>query len=168
VFEQWLVYEAADVRVTFAEHARLEKPVRVHGSTVLEPGAPAIWFTFPGRAHDIGRFHLRDGTFTGLYADVLTPVEFVDRLTWKTTDLFLDLWLDRHGGCELLDEDELNAAVSAGWLTTAQELAARSESIRLLAAWTEGTWPPAVVNEWTLKRAQAALAELQAAGTKNR
>src|SRR5690625_7056866 len=62
---------------------------------ILEAGAPAIWFTFPGLWHDIGRFYLLDDTFTGYYTNIMTPVEFHDPLRWSTTDLFLDHWLDR-------------------------------------------------------------------------
>ena len=55
--------------------AGISSPMVVAGRTILEPGAPVVWFTFPGRAHDIGRFHAAGGTFTGYYANVLTPVE---------------------------------------------------------------------------------------------
>jgi predicted RNA-binding protein associated with RNAse of E/G family len=102
---------------------------------------------------------LRDGTFTGIYGNVLTPVEFLEPFTWKTTDLFLDLWLDRTGGIELLDEDEYEAAVTAGWLSATQAQEARMEILRLLKGWRAGSWPPSVVHEWTLERAGEVLAE---------
>jgi predicted RNA-binding protein associated with RNAse of E/G family len=55
--------------------AGVTRPTVVNGRAVLEPGAPVVWFTFPGRHHDIGRFHTADGAFTGCYANILTPVE---------------------------------------------------------------------------------------------
>ena len=55
--------------------AGVTRPTVVNGRAVLEPGAPVVWFTFPGRHHDIGRFHTADGTFTGCYANILTPVQ---------------------------------------------------------------------------------------------
>ena len=34
-----------------------------------------VWTTYRGDVwHDVGRFHLADGTFTGYYANILTPV----------------------------------------------------------------------------------------------
>ena len=58
----------------------------------LERGSDAVWFTFPGLWHDIGRFHRSDGTFTGIYANILTPPLIQPDGVWHTTDLFLDLW----------------------------------------------------------------------------
>src|SRR4051794_37728926 len=74
VFRQIVVAETGSYVVTLLESAPLRKAVRVAGRVVLEPGAPVVWITYPGRWHDLGRFHLADGTFTGVYANVLTPV----------------------------------------------------------------------------------------------
>jgi predicted RNA-binding protein associated with RNAse of E/G family len=143
----------------------------VDEAIVLEVGAPVVWFTFPGKSHDIGRFHLRDGSFTGLYANIVTPVDFENcsstgidtkstgqnRLEWRTTDLYLDLWLGPAGEVPvLLDEAELSAAVAARHIGEESAATARREAVSLLTAWHEGTWPPPIVNEWTLERARAA------------
>ncbi|MDP9348291.1 MAG: hypothetical protein M3P24_04000, partial [Gemmatimonadota bacterium] len=72
VFEQALVEDAGEYVVTLLESAALRSPVTAGGRVVLEPGAPVVWFTYPGAWHDVGRFHLADGTFTGCYANVLT------------------------------------------------------------------------------------------------
>jgi uncharacterized protein len=127
--------------------------VVVAGSPVLEPTSPVVWFTFPGQWHDIGRFHLPDGTFTGYYANVLTPVR-LDSDDWRTTDLFLDVFVTPAGGIHLLDADELAAAEERGWLDAQLALRARLEAERLIHSATAGTWPPPVVDEWTLARAE--------------
>ncbi len=158
MFEQWLVYEADDVVVTLLERAELVTPLCVADTPILEPGAPVVWFTFPGQGHDLGRFHLRDGTFTGLYANLLTPVVFEDRLRWRTTDLFLDVWLGRAGGFEVLDAAELAAALAQGSVSEEQARSARVELERMRAAWQQGSWPPQIVWEWTLERARTAIA----------
>src|SRR5690606_31683099 len=119
------------VTVTFLEEARLDKPIAIGGATVLEPGAPIVWFTFPGVWHDIGRFHRRDGTFTGFYANVLTPVEMHDAGKWSTTDLFLDVWLRPDGSVEVLDEYELEEALGEGWIDAATAVEARREAERV-------------------------------------
>jgi uncharacterized protein len=155
VFRQRLLQREAGCVVTFMERTALPAPVRAGGRTILEPGAPVVWFTFDAAWHDIGRFHTLDGRFTGCYANILTPVRYRAPLEWETTDLCLDVWLDADGGTMLLDEDDLDAALAAGALAPELADAARREAQRLLAAAGAGTWPPDVVARWTLERARA-------------
>jgi predicted RNA-binding protein associated with RNAse of E/G family len=127
---------------------------------VLEPGAPVVWTTYAGEWHDVGRFHLADGTFTGTYANVLTPVEMHGGV-WTTTDLCLDVWLGADGRVEILDRDEFDAARAAGWMDDATAARALAEAERLAGAARRGEWPPAHVREWTLERARAASSDGQ-------
>jgi predicted RNA-binding protein associated with RNAse of E/G family len=153
VFRQQLLHETAGCTVTLLEHAQIEKPMIVRGRSVLERGSPIVWFTFPGLWHDIGRFHLPDGRFTGFYANMLTPVRIVSPLVWETTDLFLDVWLD-DDGTVLLDEHELDAAAAAGNVSPELATTARDEAARLLDAARAGAWPPSICAEWTLDHAR--------------
>lgn len=154
LFEQSIVEERADRVVTFMPAAGIRKPVTAGGQTILEPGAPVVWFTYPGLWHDIGRFHLSDGRFTGCYANVLTPVAMEGR-RWETTDLFLDLWVPAEGAPMLLDEDELDAAERNGWVTPETATRARGHARSLLEGARRGDWPPVHVTEWTLERVLA-------------
>lgn len=155
-FRQRVLADDGECVVTFLESAELPKPVRAGTRVILEPGAPVVWFTFRGLWHDVGRFHLRDGTFTGFYANVLTPVEMEgDR--WRTTDLCLDVWMGADGGVQLLDEDELADAERHGWTTAETAARARAEAADLLERAREERWPPALLHEWTLERARAAI-----------
>lgn len=156
LFTQELLEVRPDCTVTFLAAASIATPVRVGGSTVLEPGAPIVWFTFPGAWHDIGRFHLADGTFTGFYANVLTPVE-MDGDPWVTTDLALDVWLGSDGTLRLLDEEDFAAARRDESLEEATASRAEEEADRLLRAAAKGVWPPAIAREWDLARALATL-----------
>lgn len=160
IFVQTLVAQTPEVVVTYLAETPLPRPVRVGETVVLEPGAPAVWFTFPGRWYDVGRFHLKDGTFTGIYSNILTPVQFRDPLSWETTDLFLDHWLDPAGDATILDEDEFEDAVAAGWIDAELERIARAEVMRIQRYAGEGAWPPPVVEEWTLERVREELAGL--------
>lgn len=157
IFRQTLVLQVPEVTITFMERTDLPRPVHAGDTVILEPGAPAVWFTFPGLWHDIGRFHLADGTFTGIYTNILTPVHFLDPLTWETTDLFLDHWLDASGRSMILDEDEFRHAISQGWLDSELEKAANAEIERIESSVQAGEWPPRVVEEWTLERVREAL-----------
>lgn len=156
VFEQYLVLDDPDVKVTFVEAMPYEPPMRIEGEVVLELGSDVVWFTFPGAWHDIGRFHRADGTFTGLYANILTPAE-IRGYEWDTTDLFLDVWMSPGGRVLLLDEEELDEAVGREWINAETAARARAEGQRILHDAATGAWPPPVVFEWTLERCRSVL-----------
>jgi predicted RNA-binding protein associated with RNAse of E/G family len=152
IYDQRVVAERDEVVVTLSEPLELDAPMTVEDRILLEDGSLAVWFTFPGAWHDIGRFHTADGSFTGLYANVITP-PVMDGPVWHTTDLFLDVWWPRGGSPKLLDEDELEEAMARGHIDDATASRARTEAARLLERAREGGWPPAVVERWTLERA---------------
>jgi predicted RNA-binding protein associated with RNAse of E/G family len=154
LFHQTLVHEA-DALVTYVPAAAVRRPTLVAGQPVLETGSPVVWFTFPDAWHDVGRFHLPDGTFTGFYANILTPVEF-DGDTWATTDLFLDVFVSPAGEVSVLDHGELDEAERRGWVDTTLAVRARAEADRLVRAARDGGWPPEVVRDWPLERARIA------------
>lgn len=156
VFEQYLVHDGDDVKVTLAENLPYEPPMRIEGEVVLELGSDVVWFTFPGLWHDVGRFHRADGTFTGFYVNILTP-PVIQGHHWETTDLFLDLWISPEGRPMLLDEDELDEAVGKELMDPVTAARAREEAHRLFQAAAAGTWPPAAVRKWTLERCREEL-----------
>lgn len=151
-FRQPIIHESPQVIVTFSRRIRVPAPMELDEEVVLETGSDVVWFTFPGLWHDIGRFHNARGAFTGFYANLLTPVEMLSGNIWRTTDLFLDVWMKPGQAPRLLDEDELQDALDADALepTTAQR--AREEAERILERARAGAWPPPVVHEWTRKR----------------
>lgn len=153
-FEQWIVHRTPACVVTLLDAATVSRPILIDDAPALEPGAPIVWFTFRDAWHDIGRFHTRDGRFTGFYANVLTPVHGFDGDTWETTDLFLDVWQPAGGAARLLDEDELAAACAAAAIDAATAGRAEEEAAALLQAARAGVWPPSIVHEWTLERAR--------------
>jgi|DewCreStandDraft_5_1066085.scaffolds.fasta_scaffold02767_3 predicted RNA-binding protein associated with RNAse of E/G family len=135
--------------VTLQEGTPLPHALRVDGRVVLEPGSPAVWFTYPGRWYDVGRFFRRDGTPTGVYANAITPVERTPQ-GWRTVDLFLDLWVGDDGTVRLLDEDEFAAARAAGWIDAAAAQRAERTLRRLAGLARAGRWPPREVRAWRL------------------
>jgi predicted RNA-binding protein associated with RNAse of E/G family len=152
VFIQELLYEDDDVLITYLAATPLKRPLVVDGDVVLENGSPAIWFTFPGLMHDIGRFHLPDGRFTGLYSNIMEPVTLHSRLDWSATDLFLDLWIGEGRAPCILDRDELDRAVSNEWIGRQTAVDALNEADELLRRYRAGTWPPPIVNDWPISR----------------
>jgi predicted RNA-binding protein associated with RNAse of E/G family len=156
VFTQRLLLDTPEVIITFAQNVPFDPPIVIRDQVALEAGSDAVWFTFPGRWHDIGRFHRADGTFTGIYSNILTPPIIHQNGTWETTDLFLDVWIDLSGKLWVLDQDQLEEALREGWITREQAQRARDEVDRIRAEHARGRWPPAIVDEWTLKRARQA------------
>ena len=157
IYDQRVVLERDDVIITLSEPLDLSEPMLLDGSVMLERDSLALWFTFPGLWHDIGIFHTADGTETGLYANVLTPVEITGDV-WHTTDLYLDVWRPVGGSARVLDEDELAAALEAGHVDHDTAERARAEAASLHARAGDGSWPPPVVDEWSLTRALESLA----------
>lgn len=146
--------ERDDVIVTVTGPMRLESPMVIGGKPALESGSRVVWFTFPGCWHDVGRFHLADGSFTGCYGNILTPPRILGS-AWYTTDLFLDVWVPPGGAAALLDEDELEDALARAHIDVALAQCARDEAARLLRLAATGAWPPSIVSEWTLERVVA-------------
>jgi len=161
VFVQPILAETPEYVVTFAERVELPRPVYAGEQVVLEPGAPVVWFTYPGAWHDLGRFHLADGTFTGYYANVLTPVRMQGD-EWHTTDLSLDVWCSANGrDVEVLDLDEFEEARANGWLDAETAKRALAHAGFLASAARHGEWPPQHVREWDLARARTTLEQLR-------
>jgi hypothetical protein len=154
LFVQRLLLDTPEVKITLAEAVPFDPPIRILGEVALEAGSDAVWFTFPGLWHDIGRFHRADDVFTGIYANILTPPVIQPDGDWETTDLFLDVWVDLEGHLSVLDEDQLQEAEAEGWVSQSQAKRARREVEWIKKEYEEGRWPPPVVEEWTLERAR--------------
>ena len=163
-FRQPIIHQGPEVIITFSRRIRVPSPMELDGEIVLETGSDIVWFTFPGLWHDIGRFHNARGAFTGFYANLLTPVEVLPGNIWRTTDLFLDVWMKPGQAPRLLDEDELQDALNADALEAGTARRAREEAERILERAGAGAWPPPVVHEWTRERALRVLDNLGGPG----
>ena len=156
IYDQRVALTRDDVIVTISDPLPLKQPLTIGGGPGLENGSLAVWFTFPDVWHDIGRFHLAGGSLTGVYANILSPPR-IDGPDWYTTDLWLDVWIRPGHDARLLDVDEFDAGVSAGLIDTATAERAREEARSILERASSGTWPPPIVEEWTLERTLAAI-----------
>jgi predicted RNA-binding protein associated with RNAse of E/G family len=161
IFVQDLVVDEPDYKVTLHDPATLAAGLRVGERLIFEPGAAVVWFVFPGAWYDLGRFHLRDGTFTGYYANLITPPELGAR-TWTMYDLCLDLWIDPDGRFQVLDQDEFDEAVDRLWIDAATARRARTELEDLVRRLREGRWPPPIAREYDLERVRALRASAEA------
>ncbi|NIR46676.1 MAG: DUF402 domain-containing protein [Gemmatimonadetes bacterium] len=151
VFHQQLVVDRPDCKVTLHEDTPLPEPLQVGATRIYEPGAPIVWFVFPDAWHDVGRFHLEDGTFTGYYVNLIIPVD-IQEAVWTMYDLCLDLWVDPSGGYVVLDQDEFDEAVDRGWIDGKTARRARQELEALTAGIDDESWPPEIVHSHDLAR----------------
>jgi predicted RNA-binding protein associated with RNAse of E/G family len=158
VFLQDLVVDRPDYKVTLHDPATVETTLTVGEDVVYEPGAAIVWFVFPDEWHDLGRFHLKDGTFTGYYVNLITPVR-LEGTTWKMFDLCLDLWVDVAGRFQVLDQDEFDEAVDRHWIDQTTAERARSELDRVITQVRGSNWPPEIVREYDLARVRQLRAE---------
>lgn len=149
-FHQTLVWEENDVSVLLLERHE-GPPLTVDGITILESGAPILWFVFGGQWHDVGRFHLRDRQFTGWYTNICTPVEH-DGDTWSGTDLYIDHWQPVYGEGRWLDEDEFGDARRTKSIDDVMAERTLHEQRAIEQLVTTGAWPPAVARTIDLKR----------------
>lgn len=150
VYRQELLLDEANRKVTLLLRAPDAEARTIEGGPTLAPGAALLWFTFPGRWHEVAAFHDPRGRLLGHYTNIVCPPRLTgDR--WEIVDLFLDLWQPARGPPRLLDEDEFRGARSRGWLEEGEAARAREEADLLLARARAGRWPPPEVTEWPLE-----------------
>lgn len=156
VFVERLVLDRPDVKVTLlADYPGAD--AYAGDQLILSAGAPIVWFVFPDRCRDVGRFHLADGTFSGWYTNLRAPIR-MEGVEWFCTDLFLDHWLPADGSPgQWLDEDELDAARRSGLLDKAELAIVEAERATIRSELGAGRWPPAVARDLDLADAWHAL-----------
>jgi predicted RNA-binding protein associated with RNAse of E/G family len=156
IFPQRLVLDQPEVKVLLSERFEGES-LKVGEQVILETGAPIVWFVFPGKWHDIGRFHLADRTFTGWYTNLATPVE-TEGDNWSASDLFLDLWQPAKGDPIWLDEGEFETAARLGLLDSATVRRIMNERALIDLELRTGRWPPRVTRDVDLEQVLRLLA----------
>lgn len=150
-YDQWLVLDRPDVKVLLQED--YDGPaLRACDMLIHESGAPMVWFVFPGKWYDIGRFHLADGRFTGWYTNLTKPVE-INGDRWSATDLFLDLWTPVGGASMWLDEPDLENATRSKTINRATRQRIDNERALIELQLMLGTWPPQVTRDIDLAQA---------------
>ena len=154
VYEELLVLDNPETKVLLQNYTGND--VEVTGSTTLQQGAPIVWFIFDGAWHDIGSFHLKDGTHTGYYTNISKPV-VIGGERWIGNDLFLDLWQPIKGKSTWLDEDEFETAVKTGLIDEATRKRILNEKTLIDLQVSQGSWPPPIVRDIDLGQARALL-----------
>ncbi len=152
-YEEWLVLDRPDVKVLLLDPYDGET-IAIDGDVILESGAPVIWYVYPDKWHDIGRFHLCNGTTTGWYTNLCRPPD-LEGGHWIGRDLFLDLWQPVTGVSRWLDAEELEGAVRRKLIDASTHRRIQNERALIDLRLREGTWPPAIAHDINLMQARA-------------
>jgi protein associated with RNAse G/E len=119
---------------------------------------PVLWFNFPLAWHNIGAVYDKQEGLIGYYCDILTPIRRIPK-GFRTTDLFLDLWVFPDGRYIILDEEEFEEAVRRKWIGNLWRKRAQKELEDLIAQVKEGRFPPSFVRDF-LEKLSENLSEL--------
>lgn len=149
-YRQELLLDGPDCKITLLLRPRASEALQVAEGVTLGGGASLLWFTFPGRWHEVAAFHDRHGRLLGHYTNIVRPPR-TDGRRWELVDLFLDIWQPRDGPPRVLDEDEFQQARASGWLEEEAAERARGECDRLAKRARAGDWPPSEVTRHPLE-----------------
>jgi predicted RNA-binding protein associated with RNAse of E/G family len=137
-------------RLVIEQQLRVRNPRREFGRVVVANGYLAEWFIFRGKWYDVSKFYDRKRRFTGYYCDIIRPIARLLSNPTETsimTDLFLDLWITPEGKWKVLDEDELQQAVTKRIISNSLARRARKELNLLVQLTKSGRFPPASVRK---------------------
>lgn len=127
---QGLLRDESPGRLIIEQRLQVRNPRREFGRVVVAKGYITEWFIFRERWYDIGKFYDGRRRFTGYYCDIIRPVSRLLTDATNTsiiTDLFLDLWITPEWKCLVLDEDELQRALSKDIMSITLAKRARKE-----------------------------------------
>jgi len=146
-----ILLEESTKRLIIEQRLRVRSPRREFGKVVVGNGYLAVWFIFRRKWYDVGKFYDRNGKFTGYYCDIIRPVARLLSSTSTTsiiTDLFLDLWISRDGRCVVLDEDQLERAITNRAISPFLAMRARRELETLIRSTKAGYFPPTTIKRF--------------------
>ena len=109
----------------------LEKPWKEGETLIALPGY--VWRTRweVGKPYIITKFFNEKGELVGIYCDICSPVEKVND-GFEFDDLYLDVWQTPGNAPVLLDEDELQEAITAGFLTAEEATEVRHHAVEVI------------------------------------
>ena len=142
-----LLFDGPDMKVSRLEVEADAPPVRV-GVAHTPPGGAILWFVFPSRWYEVAAVFDAGGALIGHYTNIVRPADFAPG-EWRITDLFLDVWQAPGDEPRLLDVRDLEEALAAGSISSADAEVARREADAVLASARAGRWPSREIRRWT-------------------
>jgi len=136
-----LVYRSERIIVGKSQIASAHS-VTFDGEVVLASGFEIVYFDFIGKWFSVDKIRNMQGKHTGYYCDIVTPPRLLEDGGVELTDLFLDLWVSPDLRFKVLDEEELENALSQGWITKQLYGKAEKELKKLINVVKQGKFPP--------------------------
>ena len=112
---------------------RTERDWRV-GEAEIPAGSVTVAHYWSDRRYVLWRMLGADGALLGYLCHLCTPPE-IGEATVEYTDLLLDVWFRPDGTHQVLDADELAAAVTGGRLSRDEAERIEAEAARVIAEW---------------------------------
>jgi len=148
-FRQELLHDGPNCKFSLLIQPEGSEPLNV-GEIQLEPGGAILWYLFPDRSYEVGGVYDPHGRLLGWYTNLLRLPE-ISEGRWELTDLFLDVWQPPDGPAQLLDEEDLAAALETGAITREEARQVEAEAAAVLRAARAGRWPPTIVHRYPLE-----------------
>lgn len=138
-----LLYDGSEGIVS-ASTMELPESLAIEATKASKKHYLILWFNFPLAWHDIGAVYEGLGELRGYYCDIITPIRRTCE-GFRTTDLFLDLWVFPEGRYVILDQDEFEEAIKRKWIGNRWKKRARMELGSLIAQIDQRRFPPPFV-----------------------
>jgi len=147
-FRQELLHDGPNCKFSLLIQHEGSEPLNV-GGIQLEAGGAILWYLFPDRSYEVGGVYDPHGRLLGWYTNLLRLPE-ISEGRWELTDLFLDVWQPPDGPAQLLDEEDLAAALETGAISREEARQVEAEAAAVLRAARAGRWPPTIVHRYPL------------------
>ncbi len=145
-FRQEVLHDGSSCKVSVFH---VEEDLNI-GATTVSGGGAILWFLFPGRPYEVAAVYDATGQRLGYYTNFIrTPS--IESGRWDLTDLYLDVWQGSDEQPQLLDSDDLAAAVASGAIEPEEAKAVEAEAEAVLRAAQNGRWPPKLVRNYPLE-----------------
>ncbi len=148
-FRQELLHDGPNCKFSLLIQPEGCEPLNV-GGIQLEAGGAILWYLFPDRSYEVGGVYDPHGRLLGWYTNLLRLPE-ISEGRWELTDLFLDVWQPPDGPAQLLDEEDLAAALETGAISREEARQVEAEAAAVLRAARAGRWPPTIVHRYPLE-----------------
>lgn len=112
-------YRSKTVAIGTEVWNELEKPWQEGEIVIARPGYKWVTRWEAGKPYIINKFYDVTGNLIGTYCDVARPVRLIES-GFEFDDLYLDVWQAEGKPISILDEDELQEALGAGFITKSE------------------------------------------------
>lgn len=145
-FRQELLHDGPSCKISILH---VEERLRI-GEIEVGEGGVVLWYLFPGRRYEVASVHDSEGVILGHYTNFVRPPQLTAD-SWNLTDLYLDVWQAPGAEAILLDQGDLDQAVSEGAIGSDEAREVEAEAAAVLQAARAGRWPPKIVREYPIE-----------------